>query len=54
MAENLDLDGFELSAGDRDALRRMDTGHPLAADFDDPALARYLLGYDRQFNPARQ
>lgn len=54
MAENLDLDGFELSADDRDALRRMDTGHPLAADFDDPALARYLLGYDRQFNPARQ
>ena len=54
MAENLDLDGFELSAGDRDALRRMDTGRPLAADFNDPALARYLLGYDRQFNPARQ
>lgn len=54
MAENLGLDGFELSAGDRDALRRMDTGHPLAADFDDPALARYLLGYDRQFNPACQ
>ena len=47
------LDGFELSDNEREAIRRLDTGHPLAADFNDPALAKYLLGYDEQFNPAK-
>ena len=53
MAGNFDLDGFELSGDEREAIRRLDTGHPLAADFNDPALAKYLLGYDEQFNPAK-
>ena len=53
MASNFDLDGFELSDDEREAIRRLDAGHPLAADFNDPALAKYLLGYDEQFNPAK-
>ena len=53
MASNFALDGFELSDDEREAIRRLDTGHPLAADFNDPALAKYLLGYDEQFNPAK-
>ena len=53
MASNLALDDFELTDADREAIRRLDTGHPLAADFNDPALARYLLAYDAQFNPER-
>ena len=36
------------------AIRRLDAGHPFAADFNDPALAKYLLGYDKQFNPNNQ
>lgn len=51
MASNLALDDFELTDEEREAIRRLDTGHPLAADFNDPTLAKYLLGYDRQFNP---
>ena len=30
----------------------MDTGQS-KADFNDPALVKYLLGYDAQFNPDR-
>lgn len=51
MASNFALDDFELTEQEREAIRRLDTGHPLAADFNDPALAKYLLGYDAQFNP---
>ncbi len=51
MASNLALGDFELTGDERGAIRRLDTGHPLAADFNDPALARYLLEYDKQFNP---
>ena len=51
MASNLALGDFELTGDERDAIRRLDAGHPLAADFNDPALARYLLEYDKQFNP---
>lgn len=54
MASNLAIDDFELTETEREAIRRMDTGKPLAADFNDPALAKYLLGYDRQFNPANK
>lgn len=53
IASNFDLDGFELAGDEREALRALDTGHTLAADFNDPALAKYLLDYDRQFNPKR-
>ena len=51
MASNLALGDFELTGDERGAILRLDTGHPLAADFNDPALARYLLEYDKQFNP---
>ena len=54
IASNFDLDDFELSDDEREAIRRLDTGHPLAADFNDPTLAKYLLGYDKQFNPSKQ
>ncbi len=54
MASNLAIDDFELTETEREAIRRMDTGKPLAADFNDPAMAKYLLGYDRQFNPANK
>lgn len=53
MASNLALDDFELSDADREAIRSLDEGHPLSADFNDPALAKFLLGYDAQFNPER-
>ena len=54
MAANLALDDLELSSDEMEALRRLDTGHPLAADFNDPELARFLLDYDRQHNPANR
>ena len=54
IASNLAIDDFELTETEREAIRRMDTGKPLAADFNDPELAKYLLGYDRQFNPANK
>lgn len=54
MVSNLDIDNFELTDEERETIRRLDAGHPLAADFNDPVLARYLLGYDKQFNPERQ
>ena len=50
MVENLDIDGFELTADERDAIRRLDTGMT-KADFNDPAMAKYLLEYDKCFNP---
>lgn len=54
MSSNLALDDFELTDEERDAIRKLDDGKPLTADFNDPALAKYLLGYDRQFNPDKQ
>ena len=54
MASNLNIDDFELTADERESIRRLDTGHPLAADFNDPELAKYLLGYDKQFNPTNK
>lgn len=51
MASNFALDDFELTDNEREAICRLDTDHPLAADFNDPALAKYLLEYDKQFNP---
>lgn len=54
MASNLALDDFQLTADEMEILRRLDTGHPLAADFNDPALVRYLLAYDKQNNPSNK
>ena len=54
MAANLALDDFELTDEEGRTIAALDTGHPLAADFNDPEMARFLLGYDRRFNPERQ
>ncbi len=54
MASNFTLDDFELTDEEREAICRLDTGHPFAADFNDPTLAKYLLDYDKQFNPSKQ
>lgn len=54
MAGNLALDDFELTDEERQTIRSLDTGRPLAADFNDPQMARALLAYDRRFNPERQ
>ena len=51
MASNLAIDDFSLSETDKELIRKMDTGKALAADFNDPELAGYLLAYDRNFNP---
>lgn len=53
LVENLTLDDFELSDQDLEAIRALDGGKPLFADFNDPALAKFLLEYDAQFNPER-
>lgn len=52
MANNLHLESFTLAEEDMAAIRRLDTGRPLSAVFTDPELAKFLLGYDKQFNPA--
>ena len=54
MASNLALDNFELTDEERRAIAALDTGHPLAANFNDPEMARFLLNYDHRFNPERQ
>lgn len=51
--KNLTLDDFELSDQDLEAIRALDGGKPLFADFNDPALAKFLLEYDAQFTPER-
>ena len=50
MASNLAIDDFELTADDLETIRKMDTGK-LKADFNDPAMAKYLIAYDKNFNP---
>ena len=47
MASNLALDDFTLTDDERDAIRRLDGGKPLMADFNDPVFARYLLNYSK-------
>lgn len=54
MAENLDIFGFSLTEAEMQAIAALDTGHPLAANFNDPEMARFLLNYDHRFNPERQ
>lgn len=50
MASNFDIADFELTEEDKETIRRMDTGK-LKVDFNDPDMARYLLEYDKKFNP---
>lgn len=45
MASNLSIDDFELTNDERETIRQMDGGKPLAADFNDPAFAKALLEY---------
>ena len=52
MANNLRLDSFMLTEEDMNVIRRLDTGKPLSAVFTDPELAKFLLEYDRNNNPA--
>ncbi len=54
MASNLAIGDFELTEEDRSTIRRMDLGKPLAADFNDPVLAKFLLEYDKKFHPDNQ
>ena len=51
IASNIAIEDFELTEQEREVIRQLDTGSPLAADFNDPALAKFLLDYDKQFNP---
>lgn len=50
MASNFDIAVFELTEEDKETIRKMDTGK-LKVDFNDPDMARYLLEYDKKFNP---
>ena len=49
-ASNLAIDDFKLSEEDMETIRKMDTGK-LKVDFNDPAMAKYLINYDKNFNP---
>lgn len=50
MASNLAIDDFKLSEEDMETIRKMDTGK-LKVDFNDPAMAKYFINYDKNFNP---
>ena len=41
---------LDLSEEDMETIRKMDTGK-LKVDFNDPAMAKYLINYDKNFNP---
>lgn len=45
IASNLAIEDFELTDVEREAIRRLDGGKPLAADFNDPAFVRMLLDF---------
>ena len=49
MASNFDVDDFELSDADMDAVRGMDRGERLIVpNFEDPAMTKYLLEYGKK------
>ena len=50
MKENFEIFDFELTEEDRQAIHRLDTGK-LKVDHNDPVLAKFLLDYDKNFNP---
>ena len=52
--ENLSIENFELTQEEIEAIRALDGGKPLMADFNNPELARFLLEYDSKFNPERR
>ena len=47
MASNLFIDDFELTDEERRAIRQLDGGKPLMADFNDPVFAKSLLEYGK-------
>lgn len=47
MASNLAIDDFELTDEERRAIRQIDGGKPLMADFNDPVFAKSLLEYGK-------
>ena len=51
--ENLSIEDFEMTQEEIEAIRLLDGGKPLMADFNNPELARFLLEYDSKFNPER-
>lgn len=53
MASNIAIGDFSLSAEDMETIRKMDTGKS-KVDFNDPAMAKYLIDYDKNFNPANK
>ena len=52
--ENLSIEDFEMTQEEIEAIRLLDGGKPLMADFNNPELARFLLKYDSKFNPERK
>ena len=52
--ENLSIEDFEMTQEEIEAIRLLDGGKPLMADFNNPVLARFLLEYDSKFNPDRR
>ena len=50
MTENLDIESFELTETDWKMIRKLDT-RLLKVDFNDPAMVKYLLEYNKNFNP---
>ena len=52
--ENLSIEDFEMTQEEIEAIRLLDGGKPLMADFNNPELARFLLEYDSKFNPDRR
>lgn len=51
MTENLDIESFELTETDWKMIRKLDT-RLLKVDFNDPAMVKYLLEYNKNFNPS--
>ena len=53
-AENLDIFDFELSAAEMDSIRPLDRPREFQGSHRDPELVRFLLDYDKKFNPANK
>ena len=54
MKENLDIFDFELSAAEMDSIRPLDRPREFQGSHRDPELVRFLLDYDKKFNPANK
>ena len=54
MKANLDIFDFELSAAEMDSIRPLDRPREFQGSHRDPELVRFLLDYDKKFNPANK